>query len=87
MKFLASSLAIFLALPAGATQVFNVRDFGAKGDGKTLDTGAIQKALDECGNSGGGLVEFPPGVYLSKPVFLKTKTTLQLDANATARHG
>lgn len=63
-------------------KVFDVRRFGAAGDGKTLDTKAIQKALDECGQSGSGVVEFPAGIYLSKPIFLRSKTTLQLDAGA-----
>jgi len=72
------------ATPATATpgRVFKVRDFGAKADGKTLDTGAIQKALDECGNSDGGTVEFSPGTYLSKPIVVRTKTTVQLDTGA-----
>ena len=64
---------------------FDVRQFGAKGDGKALDTTAIQKAFDECGKSGGGTVRVPSGTYLSKPLFLRDKTTLQLDAGATLR--
>ena len=63
--------------------IFDVRQFGAKGDGKTLDTAAIQKALDECGKAGGGMVRFPPGTYLSKPITLRSKTTLQLEEGAT----
>ncbi|HMD53617.1 MAG TPA: glycosyl hydrolase family 28-related protein, partial [Phycisphaerae bacterium] len=62
---------------------FDVREFGAKGDGKTLDTAAIQKALDECGNAGGGTVRFPAGTYLSQPLLLRTKTTVLLEAGAT----
>ena len=62
--------------------VFDVREFGAKGNGKTLDTMAIQKALDECGNAGGGIVRFPVGTYLSKPIFLHSQMTLRLDAGA-----
>jgi polygalacturonase len=62
---------------------FNVRESGAKGDGKTLDTDAIQKALDECGKAGGGIVHFPAGTYLSKPIVLRSSTTVQLDAGAT----
>jgi polygalacturonase len=68
---------------APPAQVFNVRDFGAKGDGKTLDTQAIQKAFDACGKAGGGTVRFPPGVYLSQPVTLRTRTTVLLEAGAT----
>jgi polygalacturonase len=70
------------AADAPPAKVFDVREFGAKGDGKTLDTVAIQKALDECGNAGGGLVRFPAGTYLSKPITLRTKTTVQLDEGA-----
>src|SRR4051812_15232639 len=42
-------------------RVFNVRDFGAQGDGKTLDTEAIQKAIDACGKDQGGTVLIPGG--------------------------
>ena len=70
-----------LALPLCAA-TFNVRDFGATGDGKTLDTAAIQKALDAC-QAFGGTVEFPVGTYLSQPIKIHSKTTFQLDANAT----
>ena len=62
-------------------KTFDVREFGAKGDGKTLDTAAIQKALDACENTG-GTVRFPAGTYLSKPITLKTKTTMHLDEGA-----
>ena len=63
-------------------KVFDVRQFGARGDGRTLNTGAIQQALDECDKVGGGLVRIPGGTYLSKPIFLGNNTTLQLDAGA-----
>ncbi len=65
-----------------AAKVFDVRQFGAKGDGKTLDTEAIQKTLDECGQAGGGIVRFAPGTYLSQPIVLRTRTALQLDKGA-----
>ena len=65
------------------TQGFDVRQFGAKGDGKTFDTAAIQKALDECGKAGGGTVKFSPGTYLSQPITIRTKTTVLLEAGAT----
>jgi polygalacturonase len=68
--------------PTASAKVFDVRQYGAAGDGKTLDTEAIQKALDECGNTGGGIVLFPAGTYLSKPIILRSKTTIQLDEGA-----
>ncbi len=55
----------------------NVRDFGAKGDGTTLDTEAIQKAIDA-----GGMVYFPPGIYLSGTLFLKSDGGLDLSPGA-----
>jgi lysophospholipase L1-like esterase len=64
-------------------KVFDVKRFGATGDGKTFDTAAIQKALDECAKAGGGTVEFPSGTYLSKPIFLKGDgLTVQLGEGA-----
>ena len=68
---------------ASNSNCFDVRQFGAKGDGKTLDTASVQKALDACGKAGGGMVRIPSGTFLSKPLFLRNKTTLQLDAGAT----
>jgi polygalacturonase len=65
-----------------APPVFNVRDFGAKGDGTISDTAAIQRALDTCWHAGGGIVRLPPGTYLSQPIFLRSQTTLQLDQGA-----
>ena len=67
--------------PSGTT--FDVRQYGAKGDGKTIDTAAIQKALDECDAAGGGIVQLPAGTYLCQPITLRSKTTLQLDEGAT----
>jgi hypothetical protein len=65
-----------------ASGIFNVRDFGALGDGKTLDTAAINKAIDACTAAGGGQVLLPPGTYLSGTVMLKSNVMLRLDAGA-----
>ena len=72
---------------AKSTAVFSVsvRDYGARGDGVTLDTKAIQAALDECGNAGGGTVVLPKGTYLSGAVFMKSKTTLLIEEGATLK--
>ncbi len=60
----------------------NVADSGALGDGKTLNTAAIQKAIDACAESGGGAVVFPPGVYLTGTVRLRSRVRLHLAAGA-----
>jgi polygalacturonase len=65
--------------------VFDVRKHGAKGDGKSLDTAAIQKALDACGKGGGGTVLLPAGTYLSGPLVIRTKTKLLVESGATLR--
>jgi len=62
---------------------FNITDFGAKGDGSTLDTDAINDAIQACAASGGGEVLVPPGRYLSGTIHLRSHTTLFLAAGAT----
>jgi polygalacturonase len=63
--------------------VYSVRAFGAKGDGKTLDTQAINRAIDAAARSGGGTVFFPAGSYLSVSIHLKSNITLYLDQGST----
>jgi len=63
--------------------LFDIRDFGAAGDGRSKDTGAIQKAIDACTAAGGGVVYLAPGVYLSGTLFLKDNVELHLEAGAT----
>jgi len=75
-------LALATALVAKAESVFDVRKLGAKGDGRALDTAAIQSAIDACRDSGGGQVLFPAGRYLSGTVHLRSGVTLHLDAGA-----
>ncbi len=67
----------------GGTKVFEVRQFGARGDGKAMDTRAIQAALDACGEAGGGTVKFSPGIYPSRPLTLHAETTVLLAKGAT----
>src|ERR1051326_4063663 len=62
--------------------VFDVRTYGAKGDGKTLDTPAINKAIEAAAASGGGTVNFPAGTYLSVSIHLKSNIALYLDQGA-----
>jgi hypothetical protein len=62
--------------------VVSVRDLGAIGDGVTIDTSAIQSAIDACANMGGGTVFLPPGIYLTGTITLKDNVTLQVGSGA-----
>lgn len=74
-------LSIASACYAGVTS-FDVRTYGAKGDGTAKDTGAIQKAIDAAEAQGGGVVLIPAGRYLSGTIHLKSNTTLYLSPGA-----
>src|SRR5262249_24587939 len=62
---------------------YDVRAFGAKGDGKTLDTTAINKAIDAAAAAGGGTVRLPAGSYLSFSIHVRSNGTLYSDQGAT----
>ena len=68
---------------AKADHSYNIRDFGAKGDGRTLDTAALQAAIDACTRDGGGTVLVPPGTFVIGTTELKSNVTLHLAASAT----
>lgn len=61
---------------------YRVTDFGAVPDGKTLNTAALQKAIDACAEKGGGTVYFPTGRYLSGTLVLRDRVTLHLESGA-----
>jgi polygalacturonase len=66
------------------TCFFNIKDFGATGDGTTLDTRAIQNAIDAASHiGGGGTVFVPAGKYVTGSIFLRDNITLFIDAGAT----
>jgi polygalacturonase len=65
--------------------VISVADHGATGDGETLDTDAIQSAIDACAESGGGTVRVPAGEYRTGTIELRDHVTLDLEAGATIR--
>ena len=67
----------------GTVKVFNIKDYGAIGDGKTLNTIAIDKAITACAEAGGGTVLVPAGRFLTGTVALKSNMTLYIDYNAT----
>jgi polygalacturonase len=64
-------------------KIFKANTYGAKGDSLTLNTKAIQAAIDACAAAGGGVVTFDTGQYVSGSIFLKKNVTLQLDKGVT----
>lgn len=71
----------FVVLASG--EVFNVCDFGATGDGQTIDSKAINEAIEAAEKLGGGTIFFPPGVYASYSIRLKSNISLVIGAGAT----
>jgi polygalacturonase len=73
-----------ISSPSPSTEPgYNVRAFGAIGDGKNLDSGAINRAIDVCAQVGGGTVYVPPGTYLCGSIRMKSNIHLHIDAGAT----
>jgi hypothetical protein len=69
----------------GPRPVWNVRDFGSRGDGTGLDTGPINRAIVACNKAGGGTVFFPAGVYKTGTIRLLSNVTLYLDAGSVIK--
>ena len=69
-------------IAASAAPVCDVRAYGAKGDGTTKDTRAIQSAIDACAGTG-GIVRLSSGTFLTGPLVLKSRITLEVQAGAT----
>lgn len=79
-SLLTTGIAQSLSTPKN--RVWYVTDFGAKGDGTTMNTSFIQDAIDACSKSGGGIVSITTGNFLTGTLFLKTGVELYLDVNA-----
>ncbi|WEK20990.1 MAG: glycoside hydrolase family 28 protein [Candidatus Pedobacter colombiensis] len=73
---------LFLFSPAILLAQFNVKEFGAKGDGQTMDTRSIQQAIDKAFESKGGVVIVPAGTFKIGTLILKDNVNLHLDAGA-----
>ena len=74
---------LILASASTVGAVYDVTDYGATGNGSTLDSPAINAAIEDANAHGGGTVYLPPGTYKSGSIRLKSNITLNLDANAT----
>jgi hypothetical protein len=84
-SLLAANLHAETPAPSGrdsGTRVYNIRDYGAKGDGAALDTSALQSAIDTCHKDSGGTVLVPAGTYVVGTVELKSNVILHLAASA-----
>jgi len=76
-------LLLLLGILTLDARTIDIRAHSAKGDGQTLDTVAIQSAIDACRDAGGGQVTFPAGRYLSGTIHLRSKVALWFEAGAT----
>ena len=86
MKQTKTYILFILFILTGAFQlqakIYNVRDFGAKGDGKTIDSPSINQAIQSAANDGGGTVYIPSGEYACYSIRLKSHITLYLESGA-----
>src|ERR1700752_1146233 len=83
LSLLCGAFTLSHATYSGATTAFDVRKFGAKGDGKALDSPAINKAIAAAAAAGGGTVLFSAGTYRSFSIRLRSNVALYLDQGAT----
>ena len=83
-KYLLTLILTLVTIGAGA-KVYNVRDFGAAGDGVKIDSPAINAAIEQAASKGGGVILFPAGVYSSYSIRLKDNITLRLEEGAVIK--
>lgn len=76
---------VLTGLGAPSPNQWNVRDFGAKGDGKQIDSPAFNAVLEQAAQNGGGTVIVPEGIYLCYSIHLQSGVTLQIDEGATIK--
>jgi len=71
-----------IQLPQIPANQVNIADFGAVADGHTMNTKAINDAIQACAKKGGGTVIIPPGMWLTGPIGLESNIELRIDAGA-----
>ena len=77
------SLVVITLFSCDKQTEWNVKDYGALDDNKTINTKAIQKAIDECNKAGGGTVTLDGGIFVSGTLLLKSNVTLNITENTT----
>lgn len=82
-KYFLSGIAMLIILSASAQKIYNVKNFGAKGDGKTDDAIAIQKAIDACSKTGGKVVIPAPFTFMAGPFNLRSNIEFFVEGGAT----
>jgi len=83
LLFLLFTFNFLLASAQPSKTFYNVKDLGAKGDGTSMDTKAINKTIENAANAGGGTIYFPAGNYLCGSIRLKSNITLFIEQGAT----
>ena len=78
------SVSVLSSFPVSAQSngIYDVTSYGGVGDGETLNTKAIQQAINACSAKGGGTVHFPAGDYVTGTIYMKDNITLNLEAGA-----
>ena len=76
---------VFTFFTGAGAAVYNIMDHGAVADGQTLNTQAIQSAIDECNHNGGGTVLVPTGTYITGTLHLKSNVNLHLESGAVLK--
>lgn len=71
-----------IQLPEFPNNEVNIKNFGAAGDGHTLNTEAFAKAISKCAEAGGGKIIVPPGIWLTGPIILQSNINLHLEGGA-----
>lgn len=85
LKYLFLLCSLMHQTASNAQEIFNIKKYGAVADGKTINTKAIQAAIDACAKNGGGQVIIPNGTFMTGTIKLKSNVALYLEPSATLK--